>query len=250
MQELRSKVAVVTGGASGIGRALVDRFAVDGMKVVIADVEPGALDAAAGELRARGADVLAVRTDVAQAEDVNALAQQTLARFGKVHVLCNNAGVSVGGPMWEHTLDDWRWVLGVNLWGVVHGIRTFVPIMLRQNEPAHVVNTASLAGLTSTQFCGIYNVTKHAVVTMSETLAQELATVGAPVKVSVLCPGFVQTRIADSDRNRPAGLADGAARERPAEFEQVIRTAIAGGIPPSEVAALVASSIREERFYV
>jgi NAD(P)-dependent dehydrogenase (short-subunit alcohol dehydrogenase family) len=250
MQHFRGKVAVVTGGANGIGRALVDRFAADGMKVVVADVEPGALDATARELGARGADVLAVRTDVSKPEDVEALARETLARFGKVHVLCNNAGVSVGGPMWEHTLADWQWVLGVNLWGVIHGIRTFVPIMLRQGEPAHVVNTASLAGLSSNPFLGVYNVTKHGVVTLSETLAQELAMLGAPVNVSVLCPGFVRTGIADSHRNRPADFADGADRLRPEAFEQTIRAAIAGGLPPSEVADLVAAAIREERFYV
>jgi NAD(P)-dependent dehydrogenase (short-subunit alcohol dehydrogenase family) len=250
MRELRDKVAVVTGGASGIGRAMVDRFAAEGMKVVVADVEPTALAATERDLSAAGHAVLAVPTDVSKPGDVDALAERTLARFGKVHVLCNNAGVSVGGPMWEHTLDDWRWVLGVNLWGVIHGVRTFVPIMIRQNEPAHVVNTASLAGLSSNPFLGVYNVTKHGVVTLSETLAQELVTVGAPIKVSVLCPGFVQTQIADSHRNRPQALADGADRIRPEAFEQMVRAAIAAGIPAADVGALVAAAIREERFYI
>ena len=250
MQELRGRVAVVTGGASGIGRALAQRFADEGMQVVIADVEAAALATAERELAAGGAEVLAVRTDVSKAEDVDTLARRTLERFGKVHVLCNNAGVSVGGPMWEHTLEDWQWVLGVNLWGVIHGVRTFIPIMIRQGEPAHVVNTASLAGLSSNPFLGVYNVTKHAVVTLSETLAQELAMVGAPVKVSVLCPGFVQTKILDSDRNRPAALADGADRPRVASFEQAIRAAVAGGLPAPAVAELVVAAIRAERFYV
>jgi NAD(P)-dependent dehydrogenase (short-subunit alcohol dehydrogenase family) len=250
MRELRDKVAVVTGGASGIGRAMVDRFAAAGMKVVVADVEPKALAAAERELAAAGHAVLAVATDVSKPADVDALADRTLARFGKVHVVCNNAGVSVGGPMWEHTLDDWRWVLGVNLWGVIHGVRTFVPIMLRQNEPAHVVNTASLAGLSSNPFLGVYNVTKHGVVTLSETLAQELATVGAPIKVSVLCPGFVQTKIAESSRNRPGDLADGADRARPEAFERMVRAAVAAGMPAADVGVLVASAIREERFYI
>jgi len=250
MRELRGRVVVVTGGASGIGRALVERFASDGMKVVVADVEDAALAETERALAARGAEVLCVHADVAKAGDVDALAGRTLERFGKVHVVCNNAGVSVAGPMWEHTLDDWHWVLGVNLWGVIHGVRTFVPIMIDQGEPAHVVNTASLAGLSSNPFMGVYNVTKHAVVTLSETLAQELATVGAPVKVSVLCPGFVQTKIIDSDRNRPAALATGADRPRPEGFEQLIRAAVAGGIPPTVVADLVAQAIRDERFYV
>jgi len=250
MKDFRDKVAVVTGGASGIGRAMVDRFAAAGMAVVVADVEATALAAVERELGARGATVLAVRSDVSKAADVDALAAAALERFGGVHVLCNNAGVSVGGPMWEHTLDDWTWVLGVNLWGVIHGIRAFVPIMLRQNEPAHVVNTASLAGLSSTPFLGVYNATKHAVVTLSETLAQELALVGAPVHVSVLCPGFVQTKIADSHRNRPADLADGAQRLRPAEFEEAIRSAIATGIAPAAVADLVFAAVRDETFYV
>jgi NAD(P)-dependent dehydrogenase (short-subunit alcohol dehydrogenase family) len=250
MRELRGKVAVVTGGASGIGRALVDRFATEGMQVVVADVEDAALATTERDLRERKVDVLTVKTDVSSAEQVQALADATVARFGKVHVVCNNAGVSVGGPLWEHTLADWQWVLGVNLWGVIHGIRTFVPIMLKQGEPAHVVSTASLAGLSSNPFLGIYNVTKHAVVTLSETLVQELRTIGAPIGVSVLCPGFVQTGIADSGRNRPAALSDGADRIRPPEFEQLIRQAIAAGIPPAQVADLVVAAIREDRFYI
>jgi NAD(P)-dependent dehydrogenase (short-subunit alcohol dehydrogenase family) len=250
MQSFRDKIAVVTGGASGIGFAMAERFAKEGMKIVLADVEPAALESARATLAASGADVLAVPTDVARGEAVAALARRTLERFGKVHVVCNNAGVSVGGPMWEHTEDDWRWVLGVNLWGVIHGIRSFVPIMLRQNEPAHVVNTASLAGLTSNPFLGVYNVTKHGVVTLSETLAQELAFVGAPVKVSVLCPGFVRTRIAESQRNRPADLPDGAERLRPEAFEQQIQALIAAGMPPSAVGELVFAAVRDERFYI
>jgi NAD(P)-dependent dehydrogenase (short-subunit alcohol dehydrogenase family) len=250
MQDFRDKVAVVTGGASGIGRAMVDRFAQAGMRVVIADVEASALAMAERELRDRGVTVLGVKTDVAKPEDVEALAKAAVEKFGGVHVLCNNAGVSVGGPMWEHTLADWEWVFGVNLWGVIYGIRTFVPIMLKQNQPAHIVSTASLAGLTSNAFLGVYNATKHAVVTLSETLAQELAMVGAPIKVSVLCPGFVSTKIADSHRNRPGTLADGADKNQPAEFEQVIRAAIAGGLDPAVVGNLVFEAIRDEKFYV
>jgi len=250
MQDFRDKVAVVTGGASGIGRAMVDRFAQAGMRIVIADVEASALASAERELRDRGVKVLGVKTDVAKPDEVEALAAKAVEQFGGVHVLCNNAGVSVGGPMWEHTLADWEWVFGVNLWGVIYGIRTFVPIMLKQNQPAHIVSTASLAGLTSNAFLGVYNATKHAVVTLSETLAQELAMVGAPIKVSVLCPGFVATKIADSHRNRPGTLVDGADKIQPAEFEQVIRAAIAGGIDPAVVGNLVFEAIRNEKFYV
>jgi len=248
MQEFRDRVAVVTGAASGIGFALAERFAAEGMRVVLADVEAAAL--ADAERRLGGGNrVLAVTTDVSKPEQVDALAERAIGRFGAVHVLCNNAGVSLGGPLWEHTLDDWHWVLGVNLWGVVHGVRAFVPLMIQQGVPAHVVNTASLAGLTSNAFLGIYNVTKHAVVTLSETLAQDLALSDAPVKVSVLCPGFVRTNIADSDRNRPSSLGDGAGI-RPEAFEQAIRTALAAGLAPAEVAAQVVDAIRHERFYV
>jgi NAD(P)-dependent dehydrogenase (short-subunit alcohol dehydrogenase family) len=250
MRDLAGKVAVVTGAASGIGRALVARFADAGMRVVLADVEEGPLAKAADELAAAGATVLAVPTNVARAGDVEALARRTLETFGAVHVVCNNAGVSLAGPMWEHTLEDWEWLLGVNLWGVVHGIRTFVPIMLEAKTPGHVVNTASIAGLTSTPFLGVYNVSKHAVVTMSETLSQELAMLGADIKVSVLCPGFVNTRILDSGRNRPAALAAGQERPRPPELEESVRQMIASGMPPRDVAAHVQRAIEEERFYV
>lgn len=249
MRELHGKTAVVTGGASGIGRALAERFLAEGMRVVIADVEPQALDAAAGALAARG-EVLAVRTDVAKGADVEALAEQAWSRFGRVDVLCNNAGVSIGGLVWQHTVADWEWVLGVNLWGVVHGVRVFVPRMLAQGGEGHVVNTASVAGLTSNAFMGIYNVTKHAVVTLSETLRKDLAVVGSTIGVSVLCPGFVQTRIADADRNRPDALQNATQPERPAAIDGAIRSLLAAGLAPADVAAAVADAIRTERFYI
>jgi NAD(P)-dependent dehydrogenase (short-subunit alcohol dehydrogenase family) len=248
MRELAGKVAVVTGAASGIGRALAERFARAGMKIVLADVEAAALSTAARGLVAAGAEALAVPTDVSRAEDVDALARRALERFGGVHVLCNNAGVALAGPVWEHTLEDWRWLLGVNLWGVIHGVRTFVPLMLEAKTPGHVVNTASVAGLTSAPGLGVYNVSKHAVVTLSETLAKDLELAGAPVKVSVLCPGFVNTRILDSARNRPADL--GTEEPRPAEVEGVVRDLVAAGMPPAEVAKHVLRAIEEERFYV
>ena len=249
MQDVEGKVAVVTGAASGIGLAMATRFAESGMKVVLADVELDALAAAEAGLRAAGHAVLAVPTDVSRGEDVEALAARAVAEFGGVHLLCNNAGVAVAGPLWEHSVRDWEWVLGVNLWGVIHGVRVFVPIMLGQDAEGHIVNTASVAGLTSFPMIGAYNVTKHAVVTLSETLARDLDLAGARVKVSVLCPGFVRTQILDSDRNRPESLGRDE-RPRPPEVEDGIRAAIAAGMPPAEVAGRVLAAVRAEEFYV
>jgi NAD(P)-dependent dehydrogenase (short-subunit alcohol dehydrogenase family) len=249
MQDVEGKVAVVTGAASGIGLAMATRFAESGMKVVLADVERDALAAAERTLQGAGHTVLAVPTDVSRGEDVEALATRTVAEFGGVHLLCNNAGVSVAGPLWEHSVRDWEWVLGVNLWGVIHGVRVFVPIMLGQDAEGHVVNTASVAGLTSFPMLGVYNVTKHAVVTLSETLARDLDLAGARVKVSVLCPGFVRTQILDSDRNRPESLGRDE-RPRSAEVEEGIRALIAAGMPPAEVAGRVLDAVRAEQFYV
>jgi NAD(P)-dependent dehydrogenase (short-subunit alcohol dehydrogenase family) len=249
MRDVEGKVAVVTGAASGIGLAMATRFAEAGMSVVLADVEREALAAAERAVGATGGRVLAVPTDVSRGEEVAALAARVVDEFGGVHLLCNNAGVSVAGPIWEHTVADWEWVLGVNLWGVIHGVRTFVPIMLERGEEGHVVNTASVAGLTSFPMLGVYNVTKHAVVTLSETLARDLEMAGARVKVSVLCPGFVRTQILDSDRNRPASLP-ATERPRPAEAEEAIRQVIAAGMPPAEVAGKVLEAVRAEQFYV
>src|SRR5262245_42780676 len=250
MQELRGKCAVVTGAASGIGRAMADAFANEGMCVVLADIESGALEEAAAALRGRGARVLAVPTDVSQAEQVQALADRAVAAFGRVDVVCNNAGVALSGSTWEHTLADWQWLLGVNLWGVIHGVRTFVPLMLQQGGEGHIVNTGSVSGLTSAPFMSVYNVSKHAVVTLSETLHKELETMGAQVKVSVLCPGFVDTRILESDRNRPAGLQNPTPRTQHPSLGEMARAALATGMPPARVAAQVVDAIKHERFYV
>jgi NAD(P)-dependent dehydrogenase (short-subunit alcohol dehydrogenase family) len=250
MRELRGRTAVVTGGASGIGRAMAEAFAGEGMRVVLADIEAEALEQAAAALRATGAAALAVPTDVSRAEQVQALADRAVAEYGRVDVVCNNAGVALSGPTWEYTLADWEWLLGVNLWGVIHGIRAFVPLMLRQGGEGHVVNTGSIAGLTSNPFMAPYNVSKHAVVTLSETLHKELAAMAAPVKVSVLCPGFVSTRILDSERNRPAALRNPTPPERNPSFEEMARAALATGLDPAAAAAEVVDAIRHERFWV
>lgn len=251
MKEFRGKVAVITGAASGIGRALAQRFAQEGMKLVLGDVEPAALEPAARAIEAAGAPVLAVRTDVSKAADVERLAQAALEKFGAVHVVCNNAGVALSAPCWMNTVADWQWVLGVNLWGVIHGVRVFTPILLSQGVEGHIVNTASMAGMFSGPGMGAYNVSKFGVVTLSETLHHELTMLGAPVRVSVLCPGFVKTRIMDAGRNRPLELAETAPQIPGAEeMEQMGRQLVAAGSPPSMVADVVFEAIRAERFYV
>jgi len=251
MKDLSGKVAVVTGAASGIGNAMATRFAAEGMKVVLADIEEGPLADAEKKLTDTGATVLAVPTDVTKGDQMDALAQKTYEAFDTVHVICNNAGVAAGGPMWTLTEADWQWVLGVNLWGVIHGVRVFVPRMVEQGE-GHVVNTASMAGLTSVPMMGPYNVSKHGVVTLSETLSVELGLHGSPVKVSVLCPGWVNTRIHEADRNRPAELQR-APDEDPNMAEmgkQMIGALITSGLDPAEVARQVLEAVREERFYI
>ena len=254
MKEFKGKVAVVTGAASGIGRAIAERLAAEGMTLVLADIEEQALAKAEGELKAKGATALAVPTDVSKAGDVEALAKKTIDAFGAVHVVCNNAGVGPpGGPLWERTVADWQWGLGVNLWGVIHGIRTFIPIMRAQDTEGHIVNTASMAGLASAPWMGIYNVTKHAVVTLSETLYQELALMGVNVKVSVLCPAWVDTRLMDADRNRPAELqnpAQEAGGAQPDPIREVIRQLLATGLSPEQVAEDVFKAIRDEKLYI
>jgi len=250
VKDFPGKVAVVTGAASGIGRALADRFAAAGMKVVLADVERDALERARAEIAAGGATALAVQTDVSRADAVEALARATLDAFGAVHVVCNNAGVAIGGPAWEMTLADWEWVLGVNLWGVIHGVRTFVPIMLRQGTEAHVVNTASMAGLVSGPMMSVYNVAKHGVVTLSETLHHDLAMQGAKVGVSVLCPAWVNTRIHESQRNRPAALGESNLPPGAEVMQQTIASLLASGLSPAHVAGLVFDAVRDGRFYV
>jgi NAD(P)-dependent dehydrogenase (short-subunit alcohol dehydrogenase family) len=253
MQELRGRVAVVTGAASGIGRALCERFAAEGMKVVLADVDGAGLAAAEAALRARGAEALAVPTDVTQADAVSRLAERTLEVFGAVHVVCNNAGVFAAGPSWQAPLSDYEFVLGVNVWGVVHGIRTFVPILLERGEEGHIVNTASMAALTSMPLAGAYTLSKHAVLALSETLYLELRGRGARIGVSALCPEAVATGIAHSERVRPAHLRRKAGEADTPEFSVVeagIRSAIAEGLAPAKIAERVVRAIREDRFYI
>jgi NAD(P)-dependent dehydrogenase (short-subunit alcohol dehydrogenase family) len=251
MQDLRGKVAVVTGGASGIGRAMAERFAAEGMSLVLADVEEAALDLAAKELGDGGAQVLAVATDVSQPAQVEALAAAARQRFGTVHVVCNNAGVGGHGyPTDETPLVEWEWVLGVNLWGVIHGVKTFLPILLEQNE-GHVVNTASVAGLISMPFMAPYAVAKHGVVALSEAIWHELSFRGTAVGVTVLCPGWVNTRIMDSNRNWLGRLGDEPAPSADAGWaggEQLVRGVIANGAPPSVAADDVVECIRSGRF--
>ena len=248
MQQLEGKVAVITGGASGIGRAVAEAAAAAGMKIVLADIEEAALKETSAAFEASGADVLSVVTDVSVGASVESLRDEALSRFGAVHLVHNNAGVAVGGPLWMVSEPDWNWVLGVNLWGVIHGIRVFVPLLVEQGE-GHVVNTASLAGLTSPGLLGPYNVTKHSVVTMSETLYRDLAVAGSSVGVSVLCPGFVRTGIADSDRNRPDWAPAPPAPDT-LEFQGVVSNLVAAGIEPADVAAQVIDAVRSNRFYI
>ncbi|HUA29347.1 MAG TPA: SDR family NAD(P)-dependent oxidoreductase [Streptosporangiaceae bacterium] len=252
MRDLSGKVAVVTGAASGIGLALSRRLGADGMRVMMADVEEPALEAAARSLADEGIETAAAVTDVSDAAAVDALARATLGRFGAVHVVCNNAGVAGGGLSWQVPAPVWDWIVGVNLFGVVHGIRSFVPHLIAQGE-GHVVNTASVAGLLGSPGLSAYCATKHAVVGLSETLAHDLAAVGSPVGVSVLCPGFVRTRIAEADRNWPARYgAPPSTDDQPGadEMRQAIAGAIESGLDPAAVAEAVRDAIVAGRFWV
>jgi NAD(P)-dependent dehydrogenase (short-subunit alcohol dehydrogenase family) len=253
--ELQERTAVVTGAASGIGRATAAALGTAGCRVVLADVEPAALDDAVAELRSAGVDCCGVVTDVADAESVAALARAAVDAYGGVHVLCNNAGVSVRRPIAEQTLDDWRWVIGVDLWGVIHGLNAFLPLLTAQPS-AHVVNTASVAGLVPFALGGPYNAAKAAVVALSETLHLELAELAPHVGVSVVCPGATRSRFNTSARNRPAHLSaasaggsagDAGGWERQKELSRAL---IEAGAPPAVIADQVVAAIRERRFWV
>ncbi len=249
MNELTGKVAVITGGASGIGFGMAQAFAAEGMKLVLADIEGDALADAAGKLRAEGADVLDVVTDVSDEGQVLDLATTTFSHFGTAHLICNNAGVTgAAGAIWEIGQAGWDWTFGVNFWGVIHGIRAFVPRLIEQGE-GHIVNTASVAGLKALPFAGPYTATKHAVVGVSEDLALELMMLGAPVRVSVLCPGFIKTRLVESERNWPAELG-----ERPKIEESIVGEALKGlvdgGTSADDLAQRVVAAVREDHFFI
>lgn len=254
MKQFEGKVAVITGGASGFGREFARIGAQLGMKLVLADVQEDALDTTVAEFKAQGVQVIGLRTDVSKAEQVQALADATMTAFGEVHLLFNNAGVGAGGLLWENTQKDWDWVLGVNLYGVIHGVRIFTPLMLAaaQKDPSfqgHIVNTASMAGLLNPPAMGVYNVSKHAVVSLSESLYQDLSLVTEQVHCSVLCPYFVPTGISQSQRNRPAGLSNDAPPTRSQMVSQALsdKAVNSGKVTAADVAQMTFDAIRDER---
>jgi NAD(P)-dependent dehydrogenase (short-subunit alcohol dehydrogenase family) len=242
-------VTVVTGAGSGIGLALADAFAAAGCALVLADVEEGALQAAERRIAATGVETLAVRTDVSKREQVEALATRTLERFGHVNVVCNNAGVAGGGDPWFGGVESWEWVMGVNFWGVVHGVRAFLPHLVA-SESAHIVNTASIAGLYP-GFSPAYDASKHAVVALTEGLHNTMTTAGLPVGVSCLCPGWIRTNIASATRNWPGDLEPPPRPDAAAEIVMKhVRRAIDEGMQPAAVADRVIAAVRENRYWV
>lgn len=253
MQEFNGKVAVITGGAEGIGRAIAERAAAAGMKLVLADIDAPRLDAVVADFVRRGIEAIGVKTDVSKQDQVEALAALAFERFGNIHLLVNNAGVGHSRPVWETTQADWDWVMGVNLYGVINGLRAFIPTMLAKGEPGHIVNTASMAGLTSQPSLAIYNASKHAVVTVSEGLHHDLTLRQSALRVSVLCPAWVKTRIHLSDRNRPAGedtAPPGTMDPVAIKVGLAVMNAVENGIPVEQVANDVFDAIAAERFYI
>lgn len=253
LRTLSGNVAVVTGAASGMGRAFAQRFAEEGMRVVLADVEREALDRAVGELRSAGFAAVGVPVDVSSRDSVRELARAALDAFGAVHLVVNNAGVEgyLDGPLWEATEKDWRWTMGVNFWGVVHGVETFLPIMLAQDAEGHVVNTASMTAVVSGR--NMYSVTKQAVLSLTETVHAQLAEREAKVGVSALCPGIIATRLFQGSRNRPPELRnerDPAGAEAGRELRQTMHERLQAGMRPSTVASILVEGIREGRLYI
>ena len=257
MQDLKGRTAVITGAGSGFGLELARIAAREGMNLVLADVQQDALDRAAAELQAQGAPVLAFRLDVSRAAEVEALGAAVLQRFGAPHLVFNNAGVGGGGLIWEHSVRDWEWVLGVNVMGVAHGVRVFTPMMLEAaaRDPGyagHIVNTASMAGLLNAPNMGVYNVSKHAVVALSETLYQDLRLVTEQIGASVLCPFFVPTGITRSGRNRPSEMKADAAPTRSQLVAQAMsdKAVGSGKVTAPQVAQFVIDAVRAGRFYI
>jgi NAD(P)-dependent dehydrogenase (short-subunit alcohol dehydrogenase family) len=249
MKSLIGKVAVVTGAGSGIGRELALACARERAWVVLADIDEAGMRATLAAIAPLGTRALQVRCDVSKPEELDRLAARTYEEFGAAHLLFNNAGVAVAGPVWTATLEDWTWALGINLMGVVHGVRSFVPRMLAQKDECHVVNTASVAGLLSIPGSSIYCVSKHGVVTLSECLLHDLRVAGASIGVSVLCPAYVNTGIGDSERNRPSELA--ATNPLAAPYKEAVRKALLSGkISAEEVARTTLQAVKENRFYI
>ncbi|QSN62492.1 SDR family oxidoreductase [Caballeronia sp. M1242] len=252
MDRFEGKVAVITGAGSGFGREFAYKAASLGMKLVLADIDDAALAATVDAVRAQGSDALGVRTDVSDAAQVDALAQAALDAYGGVHLLFNNAGVGAGGFVWENSAKDWQWVFGVNVMGVANGVRAFTPIMLKQAEPAHIVNTASVAGMLAAPAMGVYNASKHAVVALTETLYHDLRLAGASIGVSLLCPAFVPTGIANAERSRPDALANDAplTASQKMAARQLARAVESGRLSARDIAEMTFDAVRDGRFYV
>jgi NAD(P)-dependent dehydrogenase (short-subunit alcohol dehydrogenase family) len=250
MRDLNGKVAVITGGASGIGLAMAEAFGAEGMKLMLADIEAQRLAAAVEGLRAKGFDAAGHRTDVTRFAEVEDLARATLDRFAKVHVVCNNAGVSITGPTWKMSLDDWRWVYDVNFWGLVHGIKAFTQILIDQGEPGHIINTASEAAFVAIGEHAPYCSSKAAALSLSRALYSELIVSNTQIGVSVVCPGMVDTQIHRSARNRPSDDETWSDRETDEDRLKHVDEFQARGVPASQVAEHVLSALKENRFHV
>ena len=255
MQDLKGKTAVVTGAAAGIGLAMAEAFSREGMNIVLADLDRVNLDRAAARLTAAGPNALAVPTDVTKPEDLENLAAKAYERYGSVELLCNNAGV-LGPilPSWQQPLENWRWVFDINVQGVVNGIHAFVPKMIEQEGESYVLNTGSIAGMITGPFFAPYNASKHAVVALSECLHHELRAVGAKVQVGVLCPGWVNTRLANTEEKLPAELASVNAAQKQAELvaerEKSVRQMVANSISPAEIAEIAVQAVKAGQFYI